>query len=216
MELAQARVDQALEGLVAARAEQVNADRRLQEARDADDAMKQLQVLFRNEASIRVALQTTQATLDELLLQTIEPLAREVDQRWKALFPDRGELTTHADGSVTRNVNGYDLPYDAFSTGEGMGATIVLRLIVAQMATTADFCWFDEPLEHLDPDVRRQVANILARASDGVGQLRQIVVTTYEEPLARHLQARSPDRVHLIDVRHAPAERLRSSTSPTT
>jgi len=215
-ELAQARVDLALEGLVAARAEQVNADHRLQEARDADDAMKQLQVLFRNEASLRVVLQTTQATLDELLLHTIQPLAGEVDQRWKALFPDRGEITTHADGSITRLVNGYDLPYGAFSTGEGMGATIVLRLLVAQMATTADFCWFDEPLEHLDPDVRRQVANILARASDGVGQLRQIVVTTYEEPLARHLQARNPERVHLIDVRQAPAERLRSSTSPTT
>lgn len=204
-ELAQARVDQTLEALVVARAEQTNTARRLEEAREADDAMKQLQMLFGTEASLQVALQTTEATLAELLAQTIRPLAAEVDQRWKTLFPNRGNLTTHADGLITRNVNGHDLPYDSFSTGESMGATIVLKLLVAQMATAADFCWFDEPLEHLDPNVRRQVANILARASDGASHLRQILVTTYEEPLARLLHERSPDRVHLIDVRQASA-----------
>ena len=214
LELARIRVDEALEGLVTSRAEQVHADRRLQETRDSDDAMKQLHALFGAEASFRVALQTTEATLDELLEQTIRPLASEVDERWKALFPNRGDLTTHADGSITRNVNGNDLPYDAFSTGEGIAATIVLKLLVAQMATAADFCWFDEPLEHLDPNVRRQVANILARASDGAGQLRQILITTYEEPLARHLHERSPDRVHLIDVRQAPVDAI-TTVGPT-
>lgn len=198
------QVEAALEAFVAARASLADAERRLQEARDADNAMKQLYALFRAEAGLSVALKTTEDTLEELLLQTIRPLAKEVDVRWKALFPNRGELSTHADGSITRNLNGHELPYDAFSTGEGMGATIVLRLLVAQMATTADFCWFDEPLEHLDPDIRRQVASILARASDGAGQLRQVLVTTYEEPLARQLHARSPERVHLLDVRHAP------------
>ncbi|KQY55802.1 hypothetical protein ASD11_14960 [Aeromicrobium sp. Root495] len=202
-EESRAKVNEALEELIEARTAQADAQRQLDEAREADDAMKQLQDLFRTEASLRVALQTTEATLAELLAQTIAPLAVEVDQRWKALFPDRGNLTTRADGTITRSVNGHDLPYDAFSTGESMGATIVLKLLVAQMATSADFCWFDEPLEHLDPNVRRQVANILARASDGTGQLGQVVVTTYEEPLARLLHERSPQRVHLIDVRQA-------------
>jgi ABC-type polar amino acid transport system ATPase subunit len=71
------------------------------------------------------------------------------------------------------------------------------------MATDADFCWFDEPLEHLDPDVRRRVANLLARVTTTGGPLRQIVVTTYEEPLARQLEARDPLNVRLIDVRQA-------------
>ena len=198
------KVATALEQLIAVRANQVDAERKLREAHEADDAMRQLTSLFGREANIRIALETTRATLDELLERTVKPLATEVDQRWKALFPNRGELTTRADGSITRNVNGHPLPYDAFSTGESTGATIVMRMLVAQMATTADFCWFDEPLEHLDPDVRRQVANILSRASDGSGQFRQVVVTTYEEPLARYLQARAPERVHLIDVRNAP------------
>jgi DNA repair exonuclease SbcCD ATPase subunit len=203
IEEAAGQVSEALERLVNARAGQVDAERRLREAREADDAMRQLVSLFRDEANIRVALGTTRATLDELLEQTVRPLATEVDQRWKALFPNRGQLSTRADGSITRNVNGHPLPYDAFSTGESMVATIVLKLLVAQMATSADFCWFDEPLEHLDPDVRRQVAQILSRASAGNAQLCQIVVTTYEEPLARQLKARNPERVHLIDLRQA-------------
>jgi DNA repair exonuclease SbcCD ATPase subunit len=79
---------------------------------------------------------------------------------------------------------GYELPFDAFSTAEGMGAAIIIRLLAAQMATEADFCCFDELLEHLDPEVRRRVANILSRATSGEGPLRQVVVTTYEEQLA--------------------------------
>jgi DNA repair exonuclease SbcCD ATPase subunit len=127
--------------------------------------------LFRQEASLRVAAEATEATLKELLDETIRPLTVEVDQRWKALFPDRGDLNRYSDGNITRTVNGYPLPYDSFSTGEGMSATILLRrLLVAQMATTADFCWFDEPLEHLDPDVRRKVANLLPRVTTGEGR----------------------------------------------
>lgn len=193
----------ALSALVEARAAHVQATRELDEARDADKAMRELESLFRQEASLRVAAEATESTLKELLDETIRPLASEVDQRWKALFPDRGDLTTFSDGNITRTINGHRLPYDSFSTGEGMSATILLRLLVTQMATTADFCWFDEPLEHLDPDVRRKVANLLSRVTTGEGSLKQVVVTTYEEPLARHLQARDEQRVRLLDVRQA-------------
>jgi hypothetical protein len=191
----------ALNALVEARAAHVHATRELDRARAADEAMRELESLFRQEASLRVAVEATESTLTELLEETIRPLAVEVSQRWKTLFPDRGDLNTYADGNITRTVNGHALPYDSFSTGESIGATILLRLLVAQMATTADFCWFDEPLEHLDPDVRRKVANLLSRVTSGEGPLRQVVVTTYEEPLARHLQARDEQRVRLLDVR---------------
>lgn len=198
---AAATVEAALGSLVDARATAAEAERRLAEATQADEAMKQLEALFRAEAETRVMLDATRATLDELLERTVGPLATEINTRWKALFPNRGDLSTRASGAISRALGDASLPFESFSTGEGMGALLVLRLLVAQMATTSDFCWFDEPLEHLDPDVRRQVASILSRAADGTGQLRQVVVTTYEEPLARQLQARAPNRVHLIDVR---------------
>lgn len=198
-----AMVEAALSALVEARASHVQSSRELDDARAADEAMRELESLFRQDATLRVAIEATESTLTELLDETIHPLAVEIDQRWRALFPDRGDLTTYSDGNITRTVNGHPLPYDSFSTGESMGATILLRLLVAQMATAADFCWFDEPLEHLDPDVRRKVANLLARATSGEGPLRQVVVTTYEEPLARHLQARDKQGVSLVDVRQS-------------
>ncbi|MEC3978723.1 AAA family ATPase [Amycolatopsis sp. H20-H5] len=193
----------ALDALVDARTEQSRLETDLAQAREADDAMRRLEALFRQEATLTVALQATEATRDELLEETVRPLANEVNQRWKALFPTRGDLRTSANGDITRSISGYELPFDAFSTGESMGAAIIVRLLAAQMATGADFCWFDEPLEHLDPEVRRRVANVLSRATSGEGPLRQVVVTTYEEQLAHHLHARDVQRVHLIDVRQA-------------
>jgi len=192
---------QAMDALVEARAAATQAGRDLDAAKEADEAMRELERLFRREAKLRVASETTKATLDEVLETTVGPIASEVNQRWTALFPDRGALTTRADGTMTRRVNGHDVPFDSFSTGEGMSATILLRLVVAHVASKADFVWFDEPLEHLDPDVRRHVANMLSRVTSGEGRVRQVVVTTYEEPLARQLRARDSERVHLVDVR---------------
>ncbi|WP_410676979.1 AAA family ATPase [Amycolatopsis sp. cmx-4-68] len=197
------KVTAALEVVVKARTARARAEEKLAEAEGADEAMRDLERLFRREAVLTVAVNTTTATLDNLLAETVLPLAGEVNRRWKTLFPGRGDVATGASGDMTRSIRGLSLPFGSFSTGESMGATILIRLLAAQMATKADFCWFDEPLEHLDPDVRRRVANILSRATSGEGQLRQVVVTTYEEQLARHLQARDEERIHLIDVRPA-------------
>lgn len=198
-------VTEVMDALVEARADATQAQRDLEAARDADQAMRELERLFRREAKLRVATETTQATLDEVLETTVSPIATEVNQRWSGLFPDRGSLTTRADGTITRQVNGHDVPFDSFSTGEGMGATILLRLVVAHLTSVADFIWFDEPLEHLDPDVRRHVANMLSRVTAGDGSIRQVVVTTYEDPLARQLRARDSQHVHLVDVRQSDA-----------
>ncbi|MGN6251060.1 MAG: hypothetical protein ACTHNS_04500 [Marmoricola sp.] len=198
-------VTEMLDALVEARADAAQAQRDLEAARDADQAMRELERLFRREAKLRVAAETTQATLDEVLETTVSPIAAELNQRWSGLFPDRGSLTTRADGTITRQVNGHDVPFDSFSTGEGMGATILLRLVVTHLTSVADFIWFDEPLEHLDPDVRRHVANMLSRVTAGDGSVRQVVVTTYEEPLARQLRARDSHHVHLVDVRQSHA-----------
>lgn len=194
-------VARAMDALVEARTTATQAERDLAAAREADEAMRELERLFRREAKLRVAIETTRATLEEILETTVSPIASEVNQRWSALFPGRGALETRADGTITRRVNGHDVPFDSFSTGEGMSATILLRLVVAHVASVADFVWFDEPLEHLDPEVRRHVANMLSRVTSGGGPIRQVVVTTYEEPLVRQLRARDADGVHLVDVR---------------
>ncbi|MEV6072022.1 AAA family ATPase [Nocardia sp. NPDC052001] len=198
-----AELDSALQAVVTARANHQQASREFSTAQGADEAMRKLEGLFTQAAKIKVTRETTEATLLELLDETIRPLASEVNERWRSLFPDRGKLETRADGTITRLVNGQTLAYDSFSTGEGMTASILTRLLVTQLATTADFCWFDEPLEHLDPDVRRKVASLLSQVAGPHGPLRQVVVTTYEERLARLLEARDPKWVKLVQVRHA-------------
>lgn len=197
-----AGLERAFSALVGRRSDLELAERELREAREGDAAASRLEELYADEAVLRASRAAISATTRELLDQTIEPLTVEVNARWQRLFPHRGRLRTASTGSVSREVNGEDLPFSAFSTGERTGLAILLRLLVLEMATRADFCWFDEPLEHLDPEARRRVAEALARASMS-GPLRQIVVTTYEEPLARRLAERHPGHVRLIYVRQA-------------
>jgi DNA repair exonuclease SbcCD ATPase subunit len=84
-----------------------------------------------------------------------------------------------------------------------MAARLLLHLLALDAATQAGFCWIDEPLEHLDPDTRRQVASLLAvtPSTSGVGQ---ILVTTYEEPLVRRIARRMPEHARLVYVRAGP------------
>jgi DNA repair exonuclease SbcCD ATPase subunit len=193
-------VSESLDRLVAARTDHGTASAQLADAQSNEKAAAELLRLFTHEATLRIAREAAASTVRELLDGTIRPLRSELDARWKHLFPGRGGVSTEPDGDMTREVDGEALPFASFSTGERMGALILLRLLVLHTATNANFCWFDEPLEHLDPDTRRQVAGLLARASD-VGPLRQILVTTYEEPLARRLESRDPERVRLVYVR---------------
>lgn len=184
-----------------ARSDHTHTVRTLEEARSANEMERQLFMLFSREAKLKVATDATAATLAELIEQTIQPLAAELNERWSGLFQGRGRLSTSSNGQIARNVGGSQLPYESFSTGERMGAIILLRLLVVQMVTSVDFCWFDEPLEHLDPHVRRKMADLLSRATGEGNPLKQVVVTTYEEPLVRQLHARDAERVRIIDVR---------------
>ena len=52
--------------------------------------------------------------------------------------------------------------------------------------TSLPFAWFDEPLEHLDPQLRHAVAATLATATRGDSP-RQLLVITYEHDIAQQL-----------------------------
>lgn len=175
----------------------------LDEARAADENMKKLESLFAQEGRLEIAKTSTEAIREEILRELVEPLAEAIDLRWSSLFPDRGRVRTQPDGTLSRDVGGHRLTFEAFSTAEGTAALIIMRLLVAQMTTKATFAWFDEPLEHLDPDVRRNVASLMTKVT-AEGSLDQVVVTTYEETLARKLQERSAGNTTLLDVRQEP------------
>lgn len=199
-EAAAAAMQAAADALVEARSAAMAARHRADQAQQDIEARDALVAHYSREAAATTAKDAAEATIKTLLDQTIEPLADEISNRWKTLFPDRGPLGLDASGAVRRTVNGLPLPFGSFSTGERMAAQVLLRLLVLQSATRSTFIWIDEPLEHLDPASRRHVASLLARAARP-DSVQQIVVTTYEEPLARRLEARDPDRVRLVHVR---------------
>jgi DNA repair exonuclease SbcCD ATPase subunit len=154
------------------------------------EQLERLEELYRLEAVSLAAAQTFGETADRIMEQQIEPLVEEVARRWKQTFGREG-LQLSADGRITRRVGSRTLAFGALSGGERVWALLVARLLVAGASTRAPFVWLDEPLEHLDPRLRRIVAGTLAMASSHAG-LRQVIVTTYEAPIAQQLMEDVP------------------------
>lgn len=142
--------------------------------------------------------------IDDVIDKEVTPTRRAVTRRWNDLFRDRAGLEFDLDGNLWRLVNAEKLPIDGFSAGEQTAAKILMQLAILTTATSIDFCWFDEPLEHLDLRTRRNVASLLAQGRKATG-LRQLVVTTYEEELAAHL-ADAEESAQIEYVRAGPMD----------
>jgi DNA repair exonuclease SbcCD ATPase subunit len=192
--------DAAMTLLIERRSAAMAAAAAIEDAESRQQSRDDLEAEFGSHALAAAAIDALESATTTLLDGTIGPLAREISSRWKRLFADRGTITLSGDGALSRDVNGETLPLRSFSTGEKMAARLLLHLLALDAATQAGFCWIDEPLEHLDPDTRRQVASLLAvtPSTSGVGQ---ILVTTYEEPLVRRIARRMPEHARLVYVR---------------
>jgi DNA repair exonuclease SbcCD ATPase subunit len=207
-------VDAAEAELAAARAELEQAAAALREVQlaveDQDGAIErisaelaeseQLQVSYRQVALLEAAQRALSATISSVLSEQLGPLASEVARRWSAVFPDRPNLTFAPDGTMSREAGGVPLTFQAFSAGEKVVAKLMMRITTLLTTTKVPFCWVDEPLEHLDPRSRHLVGSMLAHLSTALG-LEQILVTTYEEPLARRLAEFQPGRVRVQYLR---------------
>jgi DNA repair exonuclease SbcCD ATPase subunit len=162
----------------------------LQAIQQDQERTQGIEELYRLEGLATAAAQTLRGTADRIMEHQIEPLVAEIARRWKQTFGKEG-LQLSPDGRITRTVGGRTLGFGALSGGERVWALLVTRLLIAAASTQAPFVWLDEPLEHLDPRLRRIVAGTLAMASSLAG-LRQVVVTTYEAPIARQLMEDVP------------------------
>jgi recombinational DNA repair ATPase RecF len=156
---------------------------------DEEQAIHEAQRAYfahRREAVTSIAAEVVRATADTILSERIDPLALQVSHRWKQVFGERGALRLRADGRLVLVQGVHEIPFAQFSSGEKVVALLAVRLLVLGASTRASFLWLDEPLEHLDPKNRRITASLMAAAGKHV---RQILVTTYEESLARRLAA---------------------------
>ena len=161
-----------------------------------------LRLAYRREAAALAGARVLRKAADHVIESRIEPMANEVRGRWKHLFTNNG-LTFRPDGSITRSRDGEELGWDTLSGGEQTWARIVTHLIVMGTTTSLPFAWFDEPLEHLDPQLRHAVAATLATATLG-GSPRQLLVTTYEHSIAQQL-ADDTDGARIIAIRESGA-----------
>ena len=161
-----------------------------------------LRLAYRREAAALAGAKVLREAADHVIESRIEPMANEVRGRWKHLFTNNG-LIFRADGSITRSRDGEELGWDTLSGGERTWARIVTHLIVMGTTTSLPFAWFDEPLEHFDPQLRHAVAATLATATLG-GSPRQLLVTTYEHGIAQQL-ADDTDGAGIIAIRESGA-----------
>ena len=180
---------------------------------DNDDELKAAyeaeQVAWRREALTKAAAAAFTGTAERLANEHIEPLSQQVRWRWKALFGEDG-LQLRPDGTIVRVVGDREIPWSQLSGGEQLWARLVASLLVLRSSTTLPFAWLDEPLEHLDPRARRIVATDLA-SSTRSGRPTQLIVTTYEHPLARQLSEDLPGThlryINRTEVLDAPPRR---------
>lgn len=172
----------------------------------SDDEVREveqsLRIAYRREAAAFAGAKVLREAADHAIKSCIQPMAEEVRGRWKHLFTNNG-LMFQADGSITRFRDGVELGWDTLSGGERTWARIVTHLIVMGTTTSLPFAWFDEPLEHLDPQLRHAVAATLATATRG-GSPRQLLVTTYEDRIARQL-ASDTDGAEIVTIRESGA-----------
>lgn len=180
-------------GEAAARLEAARTE--LSGLRQAADDQSRLIVAARQASVLEVAERTIHQLADRYLTDYIEPIAHEVGRRWKLVFGADG-LHFDADGNLTVSYGEARLEMGDLSGGERSTALIVTRLLLANSLARASSVWFDEPLEHLDPRRRAAIAQTMVSAVQA-GTVGQILVTTYEEHLARRLAAAAPETVAL-------------------
>lgn len=179
-----AEADRLMELAAEARTQRTALAAQISSEESAAREKREADIVHRREAVTGIAAEVMAATASTILAERIDPLAAEVSHRWKRVFGERGRLRLGADGRLVLVRGVHEIPFDQFSSGEKVVALLATRLLVLSASTRASFLWLDEPLEHLDPKNRRLTASLMATA--GV-HVRQVLVTTYEEALARRL-----------------------------
>lgn len=201
-DLARSQLEQAAAKLQAVQTRIERLTAAVSEAKDTDAKAEESERAWRRWALTSAASTTLRNAINDALTNQIEPVAQSVGDRWNSFFEDRPHLWFDLDGDMWRNVGEKRLPIGAFSTGERTTARLLMQLAILTSATRVDFCWLDEPLEHLDPKTRRRVAGMLSHGRKATG-LRQLVVTTYEEELAQEL-ANADEQTAIEYVRAGP------------
>ncbi len=166
---------------------------------DDDEALRRQHAeavaAYRREALVVAADTAVQSMIDALIEERINPLTEQVTSRWKTVFKGSRPVLRLEPSGELKLVRGDDtIAFPDMSAGERAVALLITRLLVMSVTTPTGFLWLDEPLEQLDPANRRLIGQLLTASSSGT--IRQLVVTTFEEEIARRLEQSASD-VHV-------------------
>jgi DNA repair exonuclease SbcCD ATPase subunit len=143
---------------------------------------------YRSAERAHLASKTMKSLANAISVERVSPLADELQKRWPHL--NSGTSLIMGDGgALALGEGGHVIPYSELSGGQRTLAQLAVRLLALQMATRSPFLVLDEPLEHLDPKNRRSLATMLVNAAQSSTQLKQVIVTTYEESVTRRLSS---------------------------
>lgn len=181
------RAEEVRAELARAREELAVMHDRLRAARARLQLVDQVTETFRQDALLTTVDKALGSFEEALRNRVLTPLADELRREWKGFRPDaEWALTLNARGQLCIERQGEQLPYSSMSGGEKMLSLLLFRLSLVRALTKARFLVLDEPLEHLDPRSRRLLVTSLNHLLRQ-GVLDQIIVSTYEESLARRL-----------------------------
>lgn len=167
------------------------AERALVEAEESRHAGAALVEAHAAAAASSSLAQLAEAEADARTERALEPISRAIAARWAEFFLASSSRPRLAGGgSIELGQGDVTIPYASFSGGEKTLASLLTRLLFVTAATGLRSMWLDEPLEHLDPANRTRVARLLAQVAQPGRHMRQMVVTTYEEGLARSMVGR--------------------------
>lgn len=158
------------------------------------------------------AAQTTKAMyLSELFLSAVDdtlaeqrkellvPLTEPLSKTWSDFLTRKVEVELGGDAQLS--VKGEDveggLQFPVLSGGEKTALLIFTHIFLSEYFSTCDFMLLDEPLEHLDSRNRWALMRFLVDAAK-VGNPKQLIVTTVEEPLIREYVDDDNVQIHVI------------------
>jgi len=153
------------------------------------DAQNKLQVLKEEAAALRKVEEEFYHLKRELDADTFRPMQ---DLFLEYLYPLTGYRYGHAhmEGALPEGVasgnQSSSIPVDLLSFGTISGVALALRLAMARylLKEGEGFIIMDDPMVDLDPERKRQAAEILQR----IGQEKQIIVTTFDPDTAELLK----------------------------
>ncbi|MBA3891688.1 MAG: AAA family ATPase [Gemmatimonadaceae bacterium] len=188
------RAEEAAAEVATIRHELALLQQRLTEDDDTREARQELRREFRREALAAATEDALRRTAEDIKKGRLEPLDVALRERWKRLMGavERADDLVFGTQGPVLQVGSEQLGTARMSGAEQAIAETLTRMLVVTSTTACRFLWLDEPLEHLDPAHRRMFATMFIRAIED-GELDQVVITTYEEPLARRLRDVIPE-----------------------